>query len=160
VLKYEPKLIAITQHVLIILLLIYSAFWLARLIWFSVSPVPVSASVLALPERQVSEQRNESGKARQLASFHLFGEAGKTPEKPKDEPIVAPKTSLRLVLKGVFTAKDGGRSGAIVEEMGKSADYYSLGAVLPGNATLEEVYEDRILLRMDVWKRFPLMRRI
>jgi len=147
VLKYEPRLIAITQHVLIIMLLIYSAFWLAKLVWFSVSPVPGSTDVLVLPERQLAEQRGESGKTRQLASFHLFGEVGLVQEKPKDEPIVAPKTNLRLVLKGVFTAKDGGNSGAIIEEMGKSAEYYSLGAVLPGNATLEEVYEDRVLLR-------------
>ena len=146
-LKYESKLIAILQHVLISLLLVYLAFWLAKLIWFSLSPVPVGSNILVLPERQMVEQRNDSGRARQLASFHLFGEAGKRIEKPKDEPIVAPKTSLRLVLKGVFTAKDGGNSGAIVEELGKSAEYYSLGAVLPGNATLEEVYEDRVLLR-------------
>lgn len=145
-LRYESKLIAITQHALICLLLIYLAFWVAKLLWFVLLPVSGDA-VLVLPERQLVEQRNESIKAKQLASFHLFGEAGKRIEKPKDEPIVAPKTSLRLVLKGVFTAKDGGNSGAIVEEMGKSAEYYSLGAVLPGNATLEEVYEDRILLR-------------
>ena len=146
-LKYEPKLIAISQHVLGSMLLVYLAFCLAKLVWFSISPVPGSADVMVLPERHSQQQRSESGKIRQLASFHLFGEVGLVAAKPKDEPIVAPKTSLRLVLKGVFTAKDGGNSGAIVEEMGKSAEYYSLGAVLPGNATLEEVYEDRILLR-------------
>ena len=31
--------------------------------------------------------------------------------------------------------------------MGKGAEYYSIGSVLPGNATLEEVYKDRVLLR-------------
>ncbi len=146
-LKYESKIIAIIQHSLILLLLIYAAFWLAKLIWFSVSPVPSSVDVLVLPARQVTLQSEDSGKARQLPSFHLFGEAGKVIAKPKDEPVVAPKTSLRLILKGVFTAKNSGVSGAIVEEMGRSADYYPIGALLPGNATLEEVYEDRILLR-------------
>jgi general secretion pathway protein C len=147
VLKYEPKLIAATQHLLMLVLLIYLAYWLAKLIWFGLSMEPHGPTVMTLPQTSVSEQKLESSKSGQLASFHLFGEAGKVVEKPRDEPIVAPKTSLRLVLKGVFTAKEGGRSGAIIEEMGKSAEYYSIGAVLPGNATLEEVYEDRVLLK-------------
>jgi general secretion pathway protein C len=147
VLKYEPKLIAATQHLLMLLLLVYLAFWLAKLIWFGFSADHQRAMVMTLPQSPVSGQQLESGKSGQLASFHLFGEAGRVVEKPKDEPTVAPKTSLRLLLKGVFTAKDGGGSGAIIEEMGKSAEYYSIGAVLPGNATLEEVYEDRVILK-------------
>jgi general secretion pathway protein C len=102
---------------------------------------------LVLPSKTFIEQKNEKTSVRLLSTFHLFGEAGKITEKPKNETIVAPKTNLRLVLTGVFTAKDGGPSGAIIEEIGKSAEYYGLGSVLPGNATLEEVYEDRVLLR-------------
>jgi general secretion pathway protein C len=128
------------------MLVIYSAYLLAKLFWFVMVPND-GHDVLVLPSATLVEQKNESSHVRMLSSFHLFGEAGKVIEKPKNEPIVAPKTNLRLLLKGVFTAKDGGTSGAIIEEMGKSAEYYALGAVLPGNATLEEVYEDRVLLR-------------
>ena len=144
--KYETKIINTTKHLLLLMLLIYAAYLLARLFWFVLVPVD-GHDVLVLPSTSLVKQKNENTNVRYLPSFHLFGEAGKVVEKRKDEPIVAPKTNLRLLLKGVFTAKDGGTSGAIIEEMGKSADYYALGAVLPGNATLEEVYEDRVLLR-------------
>ncbi len=145
-LKNETKLINTTTQLLLLVLLVYSAFLLAKLFWFILSPTHTS-DVLVLPAKTLIEQKSEKMNVRLLSSFHLFGEAGKVINKPKDEPIVAPKTSLRLVLKGVFTAKQGGVSGAIIEELGKSAEYYALGGVLPGNATLEEVYEDRVLLR-------------
>lgn len=144
--KYETKIINSAKHLLILVLLIYGAYLLAKLFWFVVVPVD-GHDILVLPSTALIEQKNENANVKQLSSFHLFGEAGKVVDKPKDQPIVAPKTNLRLLLKGVFTAKDGGTSGAIIEEMGKSADYYALGAVLPGNATLEDVYEDRVLLR-------------
>lgn len=144
--KYETKIINSTKHLLVLMLLIYGAYLLAKLFWFVLVPAD-GHDILVLPSTALIEQKNENANVRQLSSFHLFGEAGKVVDKPKDQPIVAPKTNLRLLLKGVFTAKDGGTSGAIIEEMGKSADYYALGAVLPGNATLEDVYEDRVLLR-------------
>lgn len=145
-LKNEARIIGITKHLLLSVLIIYVAVLLAKSIWFVMSPVK-GADVLVLPSSTSVHNKAESTKTRLLPTFHLFGELGRQPIKPKDEPIVAPKTNLRLVLKGVFTAKDGGNSGAIIEEMGRSAEYYSLGADLPGNAILEEVYEDRVLLR-------------
>lgn len=145
-LKHELTIINTTKHLLILMLLVYGAYLLAKLFWFVLSPVN-GADVIVLPPKTLIEQKNESTNVRLLSSFHLFGEAGRVIEQVKNESVVAPKTSLRLLLKGVFTAKDGGSSGAIIEEMGKSAEYYSLGGVLPGNATLEEVYEDRVLLK-------------
>jgi general secretion pathway protein C len=146
VLKNEIRIINTTKHLLLLMLLIYSAYLLAKLFWFVLMPVNIS-DVLVLPSKSFVEQKNEKTSVRLLSTFHLFGKAGRVTVKPKNETIVAPKTNLRLVLKGVFTAKDGGASGAIIEEIGKSAEYYGIGSVLPGNATLEEVYEDRVLLR-------------
>ncbi len=145
-LKHEIKVIKFTQHLLLLLLLVYMAYLLARLFWFVWLPGNDS-DLLVLPKSSYVHQKSDNQKVSMLAGFHLFGEAGKTKEKPKGEPVVAPKTNLRLVLKGVFTAEEGGSSGAIIEEMGKRAEYYSIGSVLPGNATLEEVYKDRVLLR-------------
>lgn len=144
--KREAELIFIIKHLLILLLLAYSAFWLAKLCWFILDEDDGS-SVLTLPSVASSKQKQESPNVKMLSSYHLFGELLKEVQKPKDEPIVAPKTSLRLVLKGVFMSKEGGPSGAIIEELGKGAEYYSRGSSLPGSATLEEVYEDRVLLR-------------
>jgi len=121
------------------------AFLVAKGIWFFV--VPESGKTISLPKVSAVSQKQVKGREAQLARFHLFGEGGKVVKRNVAAPTVAPKTNLRLVLKGVFTAEQGGASGAIVEEIGKSSDYYGLGDKLPGNATLEEVYSDRILLR-------------
>lgn len=145
-LKSEATLIKTVTHLLLFVLVVYVAYLVAKVTWFSMAPTN-ELDVIVLPENMSVAEKRESSYVRLLPKFHLFGEAGKVLEKPKNVEIVAPKTNLRLLLKGVFTAKEGGSSGAIIEEMGKSAEYYALGAVLPGNAVLEEVYEDRVLLR-------------
>ena len=145
-LKHETKAIKIIQHILLLLLVIYLAYLFAKLFWFVWVPEG-NSDRLVLPKNNYVQQKSDNQKIKLLPNFHLFGEVGKAKEKQKDEPVIAPKTNLRLILKGVFTAKDGGGSGAIIEEMGKNSEYYALGAVLPGNATLEEVYQDRVLLR-------------
>ena len=145
-LKHEIKVIKFTKHMLLLLLLVYMAYLFAKLFWFVWLP-DNNSSLLVLPKSDYSQQKVDNQKVRMLSSFHLFGEAGKAKDLPKNEPVIAPKTNLRLILKGVFTAAESGSSGAIIEEMGKGAEYYSIGSVLPGNATLEEVYKDRVLLR-------------
>jgi len=141
----EYKTISWLQKALLACLLIYSAWLSAQFIWFMLEPGAVS--VITLGEKRNAVTKQEIGHASVVSSFHLFGEAGKVVPIKKDAPKVAPKTRLRLILKGVFTAEQGGESGAIVEEIGKSADYYRIGDTLPGNAVLEEVYSDRVLLR-------------
>jgi general secretion pathway protein C len=83
-----------------------------------------------------------------LAQMDLFGRVG-TVQKAGPKAMVeeAQETTLQLKLKGVFTAEQDSESGAIVEEVGKSADYYRVGANLPGGAVLEQVFPDKILMR-------------
>lgn len=143
----QPRWIARLQSLLALVLVIYLAWWGAQLIWWLVARE--SAEVLTLPAQTRLQNAAAPGgeQTRPLARYHLFGKEG---VQKIEKPVAvqeAPKTSLRLVLKGVFTAEQGGESGAIVEEVGRQADYYRLGDTLPGNATLEAVYDDRILLR-------------
>ena len=125
-------------------LTVYLAVLGARLVWFMLEgkpqAIPTSFSVSSL-DGSNSQRRV----ARAIDRYHLFGEANRIaaqPEKPKE----APKTNLRLILKGVFTGDDGGKSGAIIEEIGKPAEYYGIGDSLPGGVKLAEVYPDRVLL--------------
>ncbi len=125
-------------------LTVYLSVLGARLVWFMLESkqqaIPTSFSVSG------ADSSNSQRKvARAIDRYHLFGEANRVaaqPEKPKE----APKTKLRLNLKGVFTGDDGGKSGAIIEEIGKSAEYYGVGDSLPGGVKLAEVYPDRVLL--------------
>jgi general secretion pathway protein C len=144
-LKVEQKIIAKLQAGMLACLVVYAAYLCAQFTWFSVATSVDEPMILTQMSSVV--QKEAAGHEDKLAQFHLFGEVGVTTVQKIDAPIVAPKTRLRLILKGVFTAEQGGASGAIVEEIGKSSEYYGLGDSLPGNAVLEEVYSDRILLR-------------
>lgn len=141
----EQKIISWLQKSLLLCLLVYCAWLSSQLVWFALEGNNIG--VISLSERVNKVVSQRSPHASKVSDFHLFGEAGLIQVKKQDTPKVAPKTRLRLILKGVFTAEQSGESGAIVEEIGKSADYYRLGDTLPGNATLEEVYSDRIILR-------------
>ena len=67
------------------------------------------------------------------------------------EAIVAdqnvPETSLNLELKGVFTADNAKDSTAIVAQRGQSGQLYGIGDRLPGNATLESIFPNYILIK-------------
>lgn len=137
--------IARIQSLLAVTLLVYVAYLGAGVFWYSLASSDERA--LVLPQNKVVTAKKSQGRDARLADYHLFGQVGKQVVKKQDKPKEAPKTSLRLALKGVFMSEQAGASGAIVEEIGKKADYYGVGDTLPGNATLEEVYSDRILLR-------------
>jgi len=135
------------QTLLLTALVIYLAWLGAALIWYVLYPEGDKVMMLSSGSQARSEAQTE--RLRQPERYHLFGREGVKKVVQADRPKEAPKTRLRLILKGVFTAEQGGESGAIVEEIGKPADYYRIGDTLPGNAVLEEVYSDRILLRRD-----------
>jgi general secretion pathway protein C len=143
--KVEQKVIAKLQSGLIACLVVYLAYLCAQLMWFSMAPIDKKPVMLA--KATSTAQEKSTRHVDELARYHLFGKAGVKIVQKTDKPTVAPKTRLRLILKGVVTAEQGGSSGAIVEEIGKTSNYYGLGDSLPGNAVLEEVYSDRILLR-------------
>ncbi len=81
-----------------------------------------------------------------LAKLNLFG-SEKAEDKTAPAAIDAPKTSLNLELQGVFTADNPEDSTAIVAQKGKSGELKSIGDKLPGNATLNAVFDDHILIK-------------
>lgn len=58
-----------------------------------------------------------------------------------------PVTNLNLELQGIFTADDPDDSTAIVAQKGQSGQLYGIGDRLPGNATLEAVHPNHILIK-------------
>ncbi len=81
-----------------------------------------------------------------LATLNLFGQTtGLTAGEPAAN---APDTSLQLRLAGVFVSIVPERSSAIVAEQSQpTGKLYRINESLPGGATLESVFEDRILIR-------------
>lgn len=79
-----------------------------------------------------------------LSQLNLFGAAA-APATPTN--VDAPETNLNLELDGVFTAADPDDSSAIIAESGKSGILYQIGDRLPGNAVLNAVFDDHILIK-------------
>lgn len=130
----------------VVVLTVYLAYLVAHVFWFSFDDQ--SAESITLPQQSVAPSGNTNAKPqRNLAGYQLFGRQGAVKKVEKKEVKDAPKTSLRLVLKGVFTGDQGSDSGAIIEEMGRQSEYYRVGDSVPGSAILEEVLDDRVLLR-------------
>ncbi|TNC82756.1 MAG: general secretion pathway protein GspC [Oleiphilus sp.] len=144
--KQSDRILGLIQGLLLLAFTVYLAWLTAHLAWYFVADQESAAMVLG--ETSMMPAAKQNVRHAQLPAFHLFGEENKKPKVVSDQPKEAPKTRLRLLLKGVFTGDSGGESGAIIEELGRrSAEYYRLGDKVPGNATLEEVYSDRVLLR-------------
>ncbi|MFT4712941.1 MAG: general secretion pathway protein C, partial [Candidatus Azotimanducaceae bacterium] len=61
--------------------------------------------------------------------------------------VDAPETKLNLELQGVFNADVAEDSTAIVAELNKNGELYRIGDRLPGNAILDSVFADHILIR-------------
>ncbi|MDZ7748687.1 MAG: type II secretion system protein N [Halofilum sp. (in: g-proteobacteria)] len=81
------------------------------------------------------------------AARGLFGEAPdtETGASATSVPETAPETQLNLTLRGVLTLGEGNGFAFIVTGRGEES-VYTPGETLPGDATLERVYRDRVLL--------------
>ena len=104
-----------------------------------------------LPRLEATESGGSSERLRyeQVRDWALFGtweeQQGSGPE---DEPVDAPETRLQLKLLGVFQTGEQGQSpGAIIAEQGDNGKLYRVGDRVPGNARLEQVHADRVILR-------------
>jgi len=141
-----------------ILLVIWLAWVLAELSWallpgagkseqlsVEVAPAPVAEQQLRIDERQI-------------ASWHIFGEAGKAPL-VKKTAVNAPETRLKLTLRGVFASDDSSSASearAIIGDPRGKEESYAPGDPLPGGAKLSEIYPDRIILERN--GRFETLR--
>ncbi len=84
--------------------------------------------------------------AQQVSRYHLFGTAEVVAQ--KGTPTVAPETKLNLVLRGVISSDVPAEAIAIIATRGGADEKgYSPGDRLPGGAELQEIYQDRVILK-------------
>jgi len=142
----RPDRSAQVARVVNILLVIWLAWLLAGLSWLVLpepesqpgptltgAPVPVPTSKPRVDERQI-------------AAWHVFGEAGADKPAQKVAAVEAPETSLKLTLRGVFASDDPKDARAIIGDPRGQEKHYAVGDPLPGGAKLSEIYPDRIIL--------------
>lgn len=105
--------------------------------------VPTSSLEPGVPAQE------EQFPASEIASWELFGSAqasaGDGGATEATEGLAT--TALSLVLVGVFAADETQASAALIAQPNRKAKRYRIGDRLPGRATLEAVYRDRVVIR-------------
>lgn len=141
--------LALLRGAAAVLLLVWLAWLLADTFWLAwqgpTQPVPEDPAL----ERVTTAHRDEGPALglQQVRAWKLFGDYQPPATGEAAGPVDAPETRLRLELLGVFQTGDTAAAGAIIAEQGGEGELYHPGAAVPGNATLEEVYTDRVILR-------------
>lgn len=129
------------------MLVILIAHGLARLTWTlwptttRTPPAPASASAAADSRGGQSEDWSR------IASVHLFGQADKpSQQSARQAPMDAPETQLDLTLSGILYREDPNLARAIIAGPQGLEKFYRVGEQLPGGATLDAIYRDRVIL--------------
>ncbi len=135
------------RGVIAVALVVALAWLLAETVWLLMygpnQPIPESDRT----RLQVSGSRQgQSLSQSQVDGWQLFGAYQAEPVQD-NTPTDAPETRLRLELLGVFRSPIPEQSTAIIAEKGKEGELYHIGDSIPGNASLQEVYPDRVILR-------------
>jgi len=91
-----------------------------------------------------SEPLAAVNRAETVAGLYMFGKAQKR-RAPPPAKAEAPVTRLALELKGLVAGADGKVGGAIIAD--KEGDrFFLVGATLPGDVVLDEVYARKVVL--------------
>jgi general secretion pathway protein C len=140
-------------HTLVVVLLsLYLIAFAAKLMW-QIIPEPQMSATPSVTRAPVlsSASGKSGGDISKIQQLNLFGNAA---AKPKVETVVdvtdAPETRLNLTLTGVVASSEVEAGTAIIENSGSQA-VYGLGEKIEGtNATLQKVYNDRVIIRNGV----------
>ena len=137
------------RAILALLLVVFLAYVIARTVWMLWYGPPDSVPESDLQQVAVAGSRQgQSGiSSSQVQSWNLFGVYQAEPDALDDRPADAPDTRLSRELLGLFQTRDRDQSSAIIAEKGKDAELFHIGDAIPGNAELEDIYADRVILR-------------
>ena len=133
-----------------VLLVIALAWYLARLAWL-LYPVPTEVAWVP-PGAVVAGSRAMAGDSpaeayKDLQEAHLFGVAGAEPVEPQQQDALdAPDTRLNLSLRATVATADPKSAHAIIADGSGKEQAYFLRDSVPGGATLNQVYPDRVIL--------------
>ncbi len=122
------------------------AYQLALLTW-ALLPEQESKYKWVVPKVKTLQHDNKID-TQKLQQQHLFGEQIKPKKVVKKAATVneVPKTKLNLTLVGVVAATDPLFSSAIISYKSKQDSYFIESKIEGTNASVSEIYEDRIIL--------------
>ena len=115
----------------------------ADMTWLLLIPTETSAG--NKKSVAVTHQVSDQAQLKKVASLHLFGKADAKVIKT-DAPITAPKTNLKLTLRGIFSSSVPERAMVIIADASGKEKLYATGASVPGGAIVHTIYSDRVIL--------------
>lgn len=133
-----PLLISCT---LLGLLLLTCYLQLAPLISELLTDTPAAAS-----QAQQAPAKLTPKKPFLIDKYHLFGKPGQVKKAPVVEAKNLPSTRLKLTLTGILAGSDKQQASALIEGPDRKTEYYKVGDKIPGNASLNAIYPDRVVL--------------
>ncbi len=144
---FSPKLIDSARSVVLILLVALIAWSLWESALFFMSPPEEKSS--QVPSDLGTNNVSDVGSIDHITSLNLFGDASRAQLNSTatvTESLV--ETRLNLELIGVFAASDDDPqdSAALISEKRGTAKLFRINERVPGNATLIEVFADRVVI--------------
>ena len=132
----------LTVNFILICMLTYV---LAELTW-KIIPGPVSLLPPSTTVNRNAATQNTAVKSWDITRWHLFGVKQEVTEPVTPAVTEIPETKLKLVLRGIFASDDPKQGGAIIADPRNEENFYTVGSQVPGNATIKEIYPDRVVL--------------
>ncbi|WP_419227032.1 type II secretion system protein GspC [Alteromonas sp. OM2203] len=134
--------------IVVVLLSLYLIAFAAKLVWQIIPEPQLSATPTASRAPVISSSSGKGGvNITKIQQLNLFGNAAAKPAEPVAEVTDAPETRLNLTLTGVVASSEQEAGTAIIENRGSQA-VYGLGEKIEGtNATLQKVYNDRVIIK-------------
>tara|TARA_B100000287_G_scaffold262614_1_gene247122 strand:+ start:1195 stop:2112 length:918 start_codon:yes stop_codon:yes gene_type:complete len=153
----QPLVVYLNQHqkqlhtIVVVLLSLYLIAFAAKLVWRIIPEPQLSATPTVSRAPVISSPSGQNGvNIAKIQQLNLFGNAAAKPAEPVAEVTDAPETRLNLTLTGVVASSEQEAGTAIIENRG-SQTVYGLGEKIEGtNATLQKVYNDRVIIKNGV----------
>ena len=153
----QSLVVYLSQHqkqlhtIVVVLLSLYLIAFAAKLVWRIIPEPQLSATPTVSRAPVISSPSGQNGvNIAKIQQLNLFGNAAAKPAEPVAEVTDAPETRLNLTLTGVVASSEQEAGTAIIENRGSQA-VYGLGEKIEGtNATLQKVYNDRVIIKNGV----------
>ena len=153
----QSLVVYLNQHqkqlhtIVVVLLSLYLIAFAAKLVWRIIPEPQLSATPTVSRAPVISSSSGQNGvNIAKIQQLNLFGNAAAKPTEPVAEVTDAPETRLNLTLTGVVASSEQEAGTAIIENRG-SQSVYGLGEKIEGtNATLQKVYNDRVIIKNGV----------
>jgi len=136
--KFLNHRVSSVVALVVLVLGILATLWWA-FVFFMAGPKPLHVEVLD----DASTREAPDIPIDRIVAMNLFGEPTRDAA-PRTETLS--ETKLSLVLHGVFVADKADASTALISQRNNNPKLFAISDRLPGNARLEEVYRDRVVV--------------